>query len=113
MHTPLRRHAFTVIGLGLSLAALNGCAHVQVDADGQRHVRGLVWLTLPPADVAPGTPGAQGLRLRGLGLVMTQHPGGSALVLGYSDSTVLTLANDAAVRWPPAPASAAPAAPTP
>jgi len=76
----------------------SGCASVHMDAQGQRHVVGLLWLTLPPADVAPV--GGTSLRARGLGLVVTSTDIGSAVVLGYSDSTHTVLRNDSQVAVP-------------
>jgi hypothetical protein len=88
-------------------AALGGCAHVHVDAQGVRHVVGLVSMTLPPPDC--GAPGAQGLRVRSLGLTLTRGELGDALVLGYQDTAVLALPNDSLVLLqPPARAASSP-----
>lgn len=82
---------------------LAGCSHLHVDEQGQRHIMGFVWLTLPPAAVAPV--GADALRLRSVGLALTRSPAGGAAVLGYSDATVTVIRNDALVRLPSAPPS--------
>ena len=44
-------------GALVALALAGGCAHVWVDAEGQRHFLGLMHLTLPPAQrpVATGS----------------------------------------------------------
>lgn len=77
-----------------SLALLGGCAHVWVDTDGNRHVVGLLHLTLPPR-AAP--PAAETLRVRTLGLSWTQADAGNALVVGYADTTLGFLRNDVCV----------------
>jgi hypothetical protein len=97
----------------LALAGLSGCSHLSVDADGTRHIVGLVVLTLPPAkaDVA-----ADSLRMRSLGLTITQGTRlGGSLVLGYSDATLAALRQDALVPRELLfdPAAAAPAASQP
>lgn len=80
-------------------AMLGGCSHLHVDEQGRRHVVGLVWLTLPPERAAQPT-GADAVRVRGLGLVVTRSPAGSGIVLGYGDSTVTVIRNDALVHLP-------------
>jgi len=82
---------------------LAGCSHLHVDDQGQRHIVGFVWLTLPPAAVEPV--GADALRLRSVGLALTRSPAGDGAVLGYSDATVTVIRNDALVRLPAAPPS--------
>ena len=77
---------------------LGGCSHLHVDDQGRRHVIGFVWLTLPPADVEPV--GAEALRARTLGLAVTHSPAGSGVTLGYSDSTLTVIRNDALIRLP-------------
>lgn len=80
------------------LAALCGllpaCAHVHVDADGQRHIVGFLMLTLPPVVAEPA---ADSIRARTLGLSITQSPLGGGLVLGYSDTTLATVRNHSRV----------------
>ena len=76
--------------------ALGGCSHLHVDEHGQRHVLGLVWLTLPPPGAGPV--GADALRLRSLGLAITRSPAGSGAVLGLSDATLTVIRNDAFVH---------------
>ena len=79
------------LGAAVSLAVLGGCAHVWVDAEGNRHVVGLLHLTLQPTRPQPA---AETLRVRTLGLTWTQADAGSALVLGYADTTLGFLRND-------------------
>jgi hypothetical protein len=86
---PLRRLAAVA-----SLAFLGGCAHVWVDAEGNRRVVGLMSLTLPPAQTRAA---AETLRVRTLGLTWTQADAGSALVLGYGDTTLGFVRNDVCV----------------
>lgn len=77
---------------------LAGCAHVVVDPDGTQHISGLMMLTLPPAhqDVA-----ADVVRMRTFGLTMTRDPtAGAQLTLGYSDTTIAAIRNDAVVSGP-------------
>lgn len=88
--------------LPLCLATLGagGCAHVQVAADGQTHVLGLVWLTLPAPPVLPfnglAVSAGQSLRVRTLGLSWLRSEPGSSLVLGWQDSTLAYLLDH---RW--------------
>lgn len=81
-----------------------GCAVVQVDAEGRRHVVGLVWMTLPPADAGPT--GADTLRVRSLGLGWLGGPVGQSAVLGYSDHSLTAVRNDSAVRLTESPRGA-------
>ncbi len=76
-------------------AVLHGCAHVYVDADGTRHVLGLVHLQLP----AEGTvkPGGEALRSQSFGLSITSSAAGQAVVLGYSDTTLAFVQDNAVV----------------
>ncbi len=72
---------------------LAGCAHVYVDADGTRHVVGFVDLQLPPATGRPTA--AESLRSRSFGVSLTRSDVGSAVVLGYSDTTLAFVRNHA------------------
>lgn len=82
-------------GAALLALALQGCAHVSVDADGTRHVTGFVRLTLPPAHADPG---ADALRVQAVGLTVLRSPAvGTSVVLGYGDATVVVMRNDAVV----------------
>lgn len=84
-----------VIGWLLLSISLSGCAHVTVDADGTRHVTGLVVMTLPP--VLPDV-GADAARLRSIGLTVSSgHVAASQLTLGYSDITIAAMRNDSVI----------------
>lgn len=76
------------------LVFLGGCAFVWVDANGNRNVVGLMHLTLPPTKTEAA---AETLRVRTIGLTWTQADAGSALVLGYGDTTLGFLRNDVCV----------------
>ncbi len=79
----------------LTIMAVSGCAHVVVDADGTRHITGFVHLVLPPPTA---TPGADVLRLQTLGLSLVLHSAvGNAVILGYGDTSVTAVRNDALV----------------
>lgn len=84
-----------VLSLSVSLMGVlaAGCAHVRVDAEGNRHVLGFAAFTLPAADASGGS----ALRSRVVGLSFTSSEAGSAFVLGYSDATVAFVRNDAVV----------------
>lgn len=74
---------------------LAGCANVVVDADGTRHVTGFMRLVLPPP---AATPGADSMRVQTLGVSLILNSAvGNALVLGYGDTTLTVLRNDAQV----------------
>lgn len=77
-------------------AVASGCTTIYVDELGQRHVVGLVALTLPPID--GHSVGADFIRARSLGLTLTRSPIEDALVLGYSDITLAGVRNDSLVR---------------
>lgn len=98
-------HSVRMMPLLLLSSLLAACSHLHVDEQGRRHVFGFVWLTLPPANVEPV--GAESLRARTIGLALTRSPAGDAAVLGYSDTTVTVIRNDALVRLP-APAASSP-----
>lgn len=82
----------------LAATLLAGCAHVHVDGEGRRHVVGLVWMTLPPAPVEPV--GADALRVRALGASVIRTPAGGGVAVGWTDTTVTVIRNDALVRMP-------------
>jgi len=74
---------------------LGGCAYVTVDHDGTRHVSGFMTLTLQPLNQEVG---ADVIRMRTLGVTVTSGTSlGSQVTLGYSDTTVAALRNNAAV----------------
>lgn len=86
------------IGAALLALGLQGCANVVVDADGTRHITGFVRLTLPPAVAEQG---ADAVRVQAVGLSVVHNPvGGTTVVLGYGDSTLVSLRNDARVSRP-------------
>lgn len=95
---PVRAAALAVartIVLAATACAAAGCASVTVDADGTRHVTGLVRLTLPPAGLHAG---ADALRVQALGLQFIHSPRvGDSLVLGYGDVRLTVLRDDARV----------------
>lgn len=95
MNTAQRRHRSSWRdGLAIMLLmALQGCAHTYVDADGARHMLGLVYLTLPPAGPTSG----ESLRSQSFGLSLSASEAGSALVLGYSDTTLAFVRNNSLV----------------
>jgi hypothetical protein len=76
-------------------AALQGCAHSWVDADGTRHVIGLVNLSLPPRDAGPTA--GESIRSQAIGLSFSASDAGSAFVLGYSDTTFAFVRNHSLV----------------
>lgn len=76
---------------------LTGCAYNYVGADGARHVVGLVHVTLPAG--GPRATAAS-LRAQALGLSYTQADVGTALSLGYSDTTLAYVRDNTCVRWP-------------
>ncbi len=78
--------------------ALAGCAFNYVGADGERHLVGLVHVTLP-ADASQSAAAAS-VRARALGLSYTQADVGHSLSLGYSDTTVAYVRDNTCVRWP-------------
>ena len=84
-------------------AALGGCAHTYIDSEGNRNIIGWVNLTLPPA--APEPRAADWMRVRTVGLVLSRTDIGSAIELGYADSTLAAIRNNSCVllgRLPPA-----------
>lgn len=76
------------------LLGLTGCAHVSVDTDGTRHVTGWVRVSLPPA---VANPGAEALRVQTVGVAVVNSAVGRAVVLGYGDTTLAAVRNDAQV----------------
>jgi hypothetical protein len=74
---------------------LGGCATVTVDHDGTRHVSGFMMLTLQPPNQDVG---ADVIRMRTVGVTVTNGTTlGSQVTLGYSDTTIAALRNNAAV----------------
>lgn len=78
-----------------ALAMLGGCAHAYTDAAGERHIVGLVHLTLP-ADSA-GDKAADWMRMRTVGVALSSTDIGSALEIGYSDNTLAVMRNNSCV----------------
>lgn len=91
------------LGLALALAMLAGCAHTYVDAGGNRHVVGMMHLTLPADTAIPKS--ADWLRMRTIGLALSSTDLGSALELGYSDNTLAVVRNNSCVRLDRLPAT--------
>jgi len=77
-----------------SLTLLGACANVWVDADGNRHVSGLMHLTLSPTHPPAA---AETLRVRTIGFSWTRADAGSALLLGYGDTTLGFLRNNVCI----------------
>ena len=72
-----------------------GCANVRVAPDGTRHITGFMMLTLPPVQE---TVGADVARTRTFGLTVASDPAtGAQFTLGYSDTTVIAMRNDAVI----------------
>ena len=86
----------TLLRLGVlaSLTFLGACANVWVDAEGNRHVSGLMHLTLSPT-YPPAA--AETLRVRTIGFSWTSADAGSALLLGYGDTTLGFLRNNVCI----------------
>jgi hypothetical protein len=89
------RGARIVVAALATLAVLQGCAHSWVDADGTRHVVGLVNLSLPPQSAA--LTAGESIRSQAIGLSFSASEAGSALVLGYSDTTFAFVRNHSLV----------------
>jgi hypothetical protein len=75
----------------LLASLLSGCAHSYVDQHGNRHIVGLVSVTLPPV---PDNGTADWVRLRTVGLAINRGSFISSLDLGYSDSTLAVIRNN-------------------
>lgn len=82
------------LGALASLTFLGACANVWVDAEGNRHIWGLMHLTLSPTQPPAA---AETLRVRTLGLSWTRADAGSALLLGYGDTTLGFLRNNVCI----------------
>ncbi|MBS0476239.1 MAG: hypothetical protein JSR28_13985 [Proteobacteria bacterium] len=82
------------LGALASLTFLGACANVWVDAEGNRHVSGLMHLTLSPTQPLAA---AETLRVRTFGLSWTHADTGSALLLGYGDTTLGFLRNNVCI----------------
>lgn len=93
-----RRHRIasaTLVG-ALVGAMLGGCAHTYTDAGGNRHIVGLVNLTLPAE--SSERKAADWIRMRTVGLALSRTDIGSALELGYSDNTLAVVRNNSCVQ---------------
>lgn len=74
---------------------LTGCSHVVIDPSGSKHISGFMVLTITPShqDIA-----ADIVRIRTLGLtVMNSTATGSQFTIGYSDTVIAAMKNDASV----------------
>jgi hypothetical protein len=87
----------------LAAFTLGGCAHTYVDQSGERHVVGLVHLTLPVDGGKQKS--ADWMRMRTIGLALSSTDIGSALEFGYSDNTLAVVRNNSCVRVDRLPAS--------
>jgi hypothetical protein len=81
--------------LVLAALSLPGCAVTRVDAQGQTHIAGLVWMTLPAPDGPQ--PGARVVRMRTLGLSVNAEAEALAVLLGFGDVSRATIFNNSAV----------------
>jgi hypothetical protein len=70
--------------LALALAC-TACAHTYIDATGNRHIVGLVNLTLPADSTAAA---GDWVRMRTIGLSISRTDIASSIDLGYSDNTL-------------------------
>jgi hypothetical protein len=84
-------------GLAAALACA-GCAHSWIDADGRRHVTGLVDVTLPADTPAHG---ARSIEARTLGVLLTRADIGTAFSIGWSASTLTVVPPDSCVNLGP------------
>lgn len=85
-------HFRYLIGLLLATSLLMGCAHSYVDAEGKRHIVGLVNLTISPATAEPAA--ADWVRLRTIGISLSRSDISSSLDVGYSDNTLAVIRNN-------------------
>lgn len=92
----LRRPVVVTLRAVLVSGALCGCAHSYIDTDGNRHVIGLVHLTLPPSDQAPRA--ADWMRTRSVGVALSRMDIGSSLEVGYSDNLLAVVRNNSCVQ---------------
>jgi hypothetical protein len=90
------RHVCRWLLAALGTSALGGCAHTYIDSQGNRNIIGWANLTLPPANPAPRA--ADWMRVRTVGLVLSRTDIGSAIELGYADSTLAAIRNDSCVQ---------------
>lgn len=92
----VRHRASRLLLALLGAGTLAGCAHTYIDREGNRNIIGWVNLTLPPA--APEPRAADWMRVRTVGLVLSRTDIGSALEIGYADSTLAAIRNDSCVQ---------------
>lgn len=78
-------------GLILATCVLSGCAHSYADADGNRHIIGLVNLTISPATSEPAA--ADWVRMRNVGIAISRSEFASSLDIGYSDNMTAVIRN--------------------
>lgn len=76
-------------------ALLCGCAHSYADADGNRHIVGILHLTLP--QMAGEQKAADWMRWRTVGVAISRSEMGSAVEIGYSDNTLAVVRNNSCV----------------
>jgi len=77
-------------------AVLGGCAHVQVDADGTKHIVGLVSMEVPPAGSADAN-GGTFFRVTSLGLSILRTESETGVALGYHSYGSMMLRGDTCV----------------
>lgn len=66
---------------------LGGCAFSYTDEAGNRHVIGMMHMTLPPPDTL--SQGSTAVRMTSVGLSFTQWDVGTAMALGYNETTLI------------------------
>ena len=81
------------------LVALYGCAHVYVDADGTKHIVGLVHVTVP-ANPENGEATADSLKVISFGLSLHQTEIGTSLTFGYEEETIIAFRSNACIIVP-------------
>lgn len=87
----------------LMAAMLGGCAHTWIDADGKRHIAGIMHLTLPAETT--GAKSADWMRWRTIGVAISSTDIGNALEIGYSDNTLAVVRNNSCVAFDRLPAT--------
>jgi hypothetical protein len=77
--------------------SLAGCAFNYVAEDGSRHAIGLMHLVLP-SETEPAR--ASSVTMQAVGLSVTQGDVGTALTVGYSETSFAYVRENTCVHWP-------------